>query len=244
MPFQDIFKRYEIKYFLNERQLAKLKERMQNFMRGDEYGRSVICNIYYDTPDYLLIRRSLDRPVYKEKLRVRSYGVSRADDTVFVELKKKYEGIVYKRRISMAENVSRSFMNGYVAGFTPHGKLDEQIAGEIQYALSYYKDIAPTIYISYEREAFFCKDDMDLRITFDGNALYRTYDLDLKKGVYGNPLFPAGMCLMEIKTASALPMWLTEFLTEERLYKTSFSKYGNAYTETYKEQKTGGIMYA
>lgn len=238
MDYQDIFKRYEFKYLLTEEQVIKLKKLMEKYMRGDEYGKTTICNIYYDTPDYLLVRRSLEKPVYKEKLRVRSYGTASENGTVFAELKKKYRGVVYKRRIALTEAVAGEFMKGGADG------VQSQIASEIRYALALYKNIAPRVFISYRREAFFAKDDRDLRITLDNSILYRTYDLDLKKGAYGLPVLPGGMYLAEVKTGSALPLWLVDFFAEEHIYKTSFSKYGNAYTDIYNNNKTGGVLYA
>lgn len=236
MRNQNIFHRYELKYLISMEQQERLKAEMSKYMVGDEYGKSTICNIYYDTPDYLLIRRSLERPVYKEKLRVRSYGIAKANGAVFVELKKKYRGVVYKRRIEMTEFQSVEFLQKRIAC------VDSQIAKEINYALDFYKTLQPTVHLSYKREAFFGKTD-DFRITFDTEILFRTYDLSLQKGIYGTPILPDGKCLLELKTADSLPLWLTAFLTKEGIYKTSFSKYGTAYTTILNTQK-GGILYA
>lgn len=238
MPYQDIFKRYEIKYLITGEQFGKLKEVMTRYVEADKYGRSTICNIYYDTPDWLLIRRSLEKPVYKEKLRVRSYGVAKDGSTVFVELKKKYKDVVYKRRVSMTENQSVKFLQ------ERSRCVYSQIAKEIDYALDYYKTLVPAVHLSYKREAFFGKEDNNFRMTFDSEILYRTYDLSLKKGVYGLPVLTDGRYLMEIKTATAIPLWLADFLTREKIMKTSFSKYGNAYIDIYKKTKKGEIFYA
>ena len=216
--------------------MERLKLEMRQYMVGDEHGKSTICNIYYDTPDYLLIRRSLDKPVYKEKLRVRSYGVAKADTPVFVELKKKYDDVVYKRRIELPEFQAVDFLQKRIAS------LDSQIAKEINYALDFYKTLQPTVHLSYKREAYFGKTE-DLRITFDSEILFRTYDLSLQKGIYGTPILPEGVYLMELKTGSALPLWLTAFLAREKISKTSFSKYGTAYTTIFNDKK-GGLLYA
>ena len=96
-----IFERYEKKYLLDENQYTELQKVLKGRFQIDNYGKTTINNIYYDTPESLLIRRSIEKPVYKEKLRVRSYGKADSETQVFIELKKKYKGIVYKRRTSM-----------------------------------------------------------------------------------------------------------------------------------------------
>ncbi|MBQ4100908.1 MAG: polyphosphate polymerase domain-containing protein, partial [Oscillospiraceae bacterium] len=176
------------------------------------------------TPEYLLIRRSIEHPVYKEKLRVRSYGKVEDDTTVFVELKKKYDGVVYKRRIDMPYKSVREYLC--------EGKLNipkTQITNEIDYVLSFYGNINPSMYISYERAAYYSKTDSDFRITFDKNILWRDYDLTLKSEVYGKPLLSDDEMVLEVKTSLAMPLWLTQFLSKNKIYKASFSKYGNAY---------------
>ncbi len=95
---QNVFRRYENKYLLNDRQLEALKNSLSKYMAQDAHGSYTICNIYFDTDDFLLARRSLEKPKYKEKLRLRSYGVPKGSDQVFAEIKKKYDGVVYKRR--------------------------------------------------------------------------------------------------------------------------------------------------
>ena len=103
MAFQTVFKRYELKYMLTLEQKQKVLAAMAPYMKLDNYGRTTIRNIYYDTDTYLLVRRSIEKPAYKEKLRIRSYSQAEPDSTVFVELKKKYKHVVYKRRISLPE---------------------------------------------------------------------------------------------------------------------------------------------
>jgi hypothetical protein len=237
MTYQDIFKRYELKFLITDEQLKRMQEVMREHVERDRFGRSAICNLYYDTPDFLLIRRSLDKPFYKEKLRVRSYGVASSESTVFAELKKKYDGIVYKRRISMTESQSVEFLQGRLPP-------QSQISREIAYMFEYYKMLAPAVHLSYKREAFYGKEDKNLRITFDSEILYRTYDLSLQKGIYGSPILSDGTYLMEIKTATAIPLWLTAFLSREKIMKTSFSKYGKAYISIYHKLKKGEQLYA
>ena len=224
MAVQTVFKRYELKYMLTLEQKAKILAAMEPFMKLDKYGRTTIRNIYYDTDTYLLIRRSIEKPAYKEKLRIRSYSRADRDSTVFVELKKKYKSIVYKRRISLPEEEAMEWISG-----NRHCHKHTQIANEIDYFLDYYKTLHPAVFLSYEREAFYARDGSDFRVTFDDNILCRQEDLSLESEVYGTPILPDGKVLMEIKCSGGIPMWLTRVLSREKIYKTSFSKYGTAY---------------
>lgn len=236
---QNTFMRYEIKYLVTAEQRRELMRLMERYMEPDEFGRSTICNIYYDTPDMRLARRSIGKPVYKEKLRVRCYGTASAEDKVFVELKKKYDEVVFKRRVSMCEEQAEK----YLAGNCGCPK-ENQIVSEIDYFVSEYEGLSPAAYIAYEREAFFSKDDPNLRITFDDNIVWRADELSLTKGIYGSSLLKPGQSLMEIKVSSAMPLWLTHKLSELKVYKTSFSKYGNAYKAMTGIPTEGGICCA
>lgn len=226
-----IFKRHEAKYMITLEQLELLKEEFEKHMIADEHGVNTICSLYYDTPSFQLIRRSIEKPVYKEKLRIRSYGVPADDSTVFVELKKKYKKVVYKRRVSLREKDAMHYLaTGEIAEHT-------QITNEIDYFKKYYEGLAPAMVLSYKREAYYAKDDHDFRVTFDREVLWRDYDLMLSKGIYGRPLLNANTVLMEVKTAEAIPLWMVKLLSENRIYKTSFSKYGTAYQTILEEKK-------
>lgn len=224
MAFQTVFKRYELKYMISFEQKEKIIAAMKPYMKLDKYGRTAIRNIYYDTDTYLLIRRSIEKPVYKEKLRIRSYTQASEDSTVFVELKRKYQSVVYKRRISLPEEEAMEWIAG-----ERHCLKHTQISAEVDYFLNYYKTLHPTVFLSYEREAFYSNDGSDFRVTFDDTILSRQEDLSLKSEVYGTSLLPEGMVLMEIKCSGGIPLWMTRVLSEEYIYKTSFSKYGTAY---------------
>ena len=223
MAVQTVFKRYELKFLLTAEQKMRLLPEIKQHMQLDKYGRTLIKNLYFDTDTYRLIRRSLEKPDYKEKLRIRSYGETTPDATVFVELKKKYDGVVYKRRIPMQERAAMAWLCG------EENTPDSQIAREIRYFAGFYETLHPTVYLSYEREAYYCKDGSDIRLTFDDNILCRQEELSLCGGNYGTPLLAGGQVLMEIKSPGGIPLWLTSLLSREKLYKTSFSKYGAAY---------------
>lgn len=228
----DIFKRYELKYVLSMEQYRLIKTELGKYMSGDKYGESDICNLYCDTPDFLLARRSIERPVYKEKLRIRSYGIAKKDADVFVEIKKKYNSVVYKRRIATDEKTAFNLLS-------QNTEADSQIGREIAYFTKIYSGIQPKMFISYRREAFYENDDNDFRVTFDKSILWRTRDLSFNSGIYGSPVLPEDNVLMEIKTTTAIPLWLVEILSKNKIYKTSFSKYGTAYTLMMKEKKQG-----
>lgn len=227
MAEQMIFKRYEIKYMLTKEQQAVIKDAMQEHMIADVHGRNTTCSLYFDTPDYLLIRRSLEHPFYKEKLRLRSYGVATPETTVFVELKKKYDSVVYKRRIGMTESEAEQFLLQHKPA------ADSQICREIAYCLENYPNLAPAVMLSYEREAFYGKDDHEFRMTFDDTILWRDHHLSVKDGIFGEPVLPEDKVLLEIKTGTSIPIWLVRVLSENHIYKTSFSKYGTAYRTIY-----------
>ena len=224
MGIQTVFMRYELKYSLSPQQKQRVLEAMEDFMEPDRYGRTTIRNLYFDTDNYRLIRRSLDKPAYKEKLRLRSYGPAGPDSAVFVELKKKYEEVVYKRRVSLPQRQAMDWLLGQ-----EKCPLDTQIAREVNYFLNFYQTLRPAVFLSYERQAFFAKDGSDFRVTFDENILCRQESVSLEAPVYGTPILPEGKCLMEIKCSGGIPLWMTQVLSREKIFKSSFSKYGTAY---------------
>lgn len=231
MADQMIFKRHEMKYIITTEQLELLKQAFSEHMIADEHGKSTICSLYFDTPSFQLIRRSIEKPIYKEKLRLRSYGVANENTKVFVELKKKYKKVVYKRRITLLEPKAMQYL------LTGEIEKHSQITDEIDYFKSIYPGIAPAMLLSYEREAYYHKDDHDFRVTFDSNVLWRDYDLSLSKGIYGNAILQPNQILMEIKTKDAIPLWMVDILSKEHIYKQSFSKYGTAYLTRLRQQK-------
>lgn len=229
MEVQTTFKRYEIKYLITNTQKEVLLKKMYRYMKLDHYGRTMIQNIYFDTDNFRLIRNSIEKPVYKEKLRIRNYSTQN-ENLVFVELKKKYKSVVYKRRLAMAKkDVFDSFENDTLL------PVHSQIGDEIEYFRNYYHTLRPAVYLSYEREAYYAIDDTDLRITMDENILFREENLNFEDK-YGKNLLEDQYTLLEVKTSLALPLWFTHTLDELGIYKTSFSKYGKAYALIQKEK--------
>lgn len=236
MAYQMTFKRYELKYLLSKQEKEKILQGIAAYMKLDQYGRCTIRNIYFDTDNFRLIRRSLEKPVYKEKLRIRSYQPVGPEDLVFVELKKKYKSVVYKRRLVLSEGEVMNSFNEETA--LP---VQSQIGDEIEYFRKYYQHLHPSVFLSYEREAYYMKDGSDFRVTFDENILYRREDFSLGSMIYGSPLLDKDQTLMEIKTSGGIPLWMSELLTKEHIYKTSFSKYGLAYKNIMTDKIQTGI---
>ena len=240
-----VFNRHEIKYILNEAQYQEVMDGIRDRMIPDPHGESTVCNIYYDTPDDRLVRKSIEGPVYKEKIRLRSYGTPKEDSIVFLELKKKYQGIVYKRRIELSEQAA----NDYMQGTMPLPQLLEnitegsspQIAKEIDSFKNFYGSLQPSVYLSYDRLAFFSQEDESLRITFDQNIRYRKDRLKLTEDQDGQQLIDPQCHLLEIKTASALPVWLAELLSKAQVRPSGFSKYGRVY-QTIQSRKAGNAI--
>lgn len=231
-----IFKRHEIKYLVTAEQRSMLEKAFEEHMIPDAHGESTICNVYYDTPDFRLIRKSLEKPVYKEKLRIRSYGRAAEDGKIFMELKKKYDGIVYKRRVS----VTQSEAVRYLAGEAENPDKT-QIGKEIDYFTKFYGGLVPAMYLCYDRTAYFCEEDAGLRITFDKNILWRTERVRLTSHPSGRQLLAPGQSLMEIKTGEAMPLWLVRLLNSAGIRPVSFSKYGNAYKTLLSESRANNM---
>jgi SPX domain protein involved in polyphosphate accumulation len=229
----EVFNRHESKFLIDKNICENIKEKFLKYMELDEYNKShefyTISNIYYDTEDNHLIRTSLSKPQYKEKLRIRAYGVLEGNDKVYLEVKKKVYGMVNKRRTTLKLQEAYEFVN---TGNKPElkGYMNRQVINEIEYILKNY-DLEPKLYLAYDRLAMFGKENRDLRITFDTNIRTRRYDLGLEMGDYGKKLLNNNQWLMEIKAEKSIPLWLSKLLSEYKIYNTSFSKYGREYEE-------------
>lgn len=227
------FQRMEIKFMLDMHQYEQLMEIIPRYMEPDKYcvdGKEYgIYNIYYDTPDDYLIRESLSKPYYKEKIRLRSYYSPAApEDRAFLEIKKKIGGIVTKRRVTMTLNEAQAYMQQHAKPVNLTKYLQKQIFSELDVFLDHFH-VVPKQYISYQRSAFFGKDDPDFRLTLDRQITERRYDLSLERPSYGAQIIAPNQRLMEVKIAGAMPLWLSRTLAELEIYKISFSKYGRAY---------------
>ena len=235
MP-QLTFERVEKKYLLTPAQLDALAPLLHRYMQIDQYGRHTICNVYYDTPDYRLIRTSLQKPVYKEKLRLRSYNVPGPEDPVFVELKKKYKGVVYKRRVALPAAQAEAWL----AGAAP-APDQGQISREIDWFLK-TNPVSPRVLIACDRRAYVAKEDPELRITFDSSIRWRETELSLTAGDRGQELLADGQVLMEIKLPEAAPLWLAHVLSRLEIFPRGFSKYGQCYQKELAEKYFDGVM--
>ena len=220
-----VMKRYELKYLLDSAQTDFLVKSLEGHMKLDQYGRTSIASLYYDTPNYRLIRTSVEKPEFKEKIRLRSYGLATETSPVYLELKRKAYGIVYKRRVQSTIPLVKKFFAG--SGDICAGG---QINREITYFRDYYGTLVPACLIIYDREAFF-EPGGDLRLTIDHNPRYRTDHLTLTHSMDGTLLRPPGNTILEIKVQEAMPLWLTHILDEGQIYKNSFSKYGEAFRQ-------------
>jgi len=234
----EVFNRYESKYLMDHAAYEKIYAALLEYMEKDEYNKNefyCISNLYFDTPHDSLIRQSLAKPKYKEKLRLRAYGVPNEDAKVYLEIKKKVFGLVNKRRTALKLNEAYEFVRtGQPPEFQPY--MNAQVLDEIEYFLRLY-DLEPKVYLSYDRKALFDKTSRDLRITFDTNIRCRRYDVQLERGDYGEQLMQPGQWLMEVKAEKTVPAWLSKMLSEHGLYRTSFSKYGNEYKKLLKTRQ-------
>ncbi len=239
------FQRVERKYWISPAQRAALLARLQPYIRPDVHPRYTIGSLYLDTADFRLIRASLDKPVYKEKLRLRSYGVPGPQAAVFLELKKKYKGVVYKRRLALPLDAANAYL---WRGTMPEtdGFIDGQILREIDWTMCRLRP-RPRVYIAYDRTAFVGRADPAFRLTFDTAIRWRDAPLDLAAGDGGTPLLPDDRVLMEVKCSGAMPLWLCHALDDLKIYPAAFSKYGTCYTAHLRggeHYTTGGIRYA
>ena len=222
---QQVFRRVEKKYLLDKEQYLKLMEQMITYISPDQYGKHTIRNIYFDTDDYSLIRTSIEKPQYKEKIRLRSYGRPKENEKVFVELKKKCDGVVYKRRVTLPLNEARKYL---YYGIYP--QKDSQILKEIDYAVKRYQ-VKPAVYLAYDRIAFAGREDPQLRVTFDLNIRARSGQLELEKDGYDRLLLEPGQLVMEVKTPGAIPVWMCRLFSNLGIFPVSYSKYGTYYKQ-------------
>lgn len=216
--------RVEYKYILTREQLKYLQENLVGYMKVDKYGLTTICSLYFDTPDYRLIRTSIEKPKFKEKIRLRSYGLATDESPVYLEIKRKVNGVVYKRRIRTTVKQALNFISN------DNIDSDNQIAKELTFFRNYYANLRPSCIILYDRAAYIDPNGV-VRLTIDGNPRYRFDNLDLTSSLDGTPLLSSGVAILEIKIQGAMPLWLSHILDKGEIRKGSFSKYGEAYKQ-------------
>lgn len=241
----EVFNRFENKYFVRKEKLAAVLDEIEKHMIPDKFNIDrktySICNLYFDTEDDYLIRTSLAKPKYKEKIRLRAYGTPDKDGKAFLEIKKKVNGLVNKRRTEITVQDAYKFIENQGKIVVSEG-MNLQVLKELSYMAQRYK-LLPKVMISYDRMAYFEKGNPDLRISFDTNIRTRRYNLRLEDGGYGAQLTEPGMWLMEIKTAKTMPLWLTKLLSDEEIRRVSFSKYGTEFKH-YINEKNQEVIYA
>jgi SPX domain protein involved in polyphosphate accumulation len=226
----EVFNRKEIKYLITDEDKTALFSIIEKYMNCDAYNKDgktySICNLYLDTESDELIRKSLEKPFFKEKIRLRSYGKVSLTDNVFLESKKKFDGVVNKRRTTFVlQDAYEYFENGNII---ENPKMNKQVMKEINYIMNMY-NLKPRVFISYDRLAFFEKNNSDFRLTLDTNIQTRRDNLRLDYDIYGNQLLQPGQWIMEAKAFKAFPLWFVHFLSERKIFQTSFSKYGTEY---------------
>lgn len=218
-----VMQRVELKYILKREQLSQLYSAMAGRMEEDQFGLTTVASLYYDTPDRRLIRASLEQPAFKEKLRLRSYGRVTETAPVFLELKRKAQGTVYKRRIQTTVPQASRFLRGELAQIE-----DSQIGRELAAFRVHYRTLEPSCLIVYDRTAY-AEPDGTVRLTIDKSPRYCMDSPDLTRSNEGSALLPEGWAILELKVQDAMPLWLSHALSEGGIFKTSFSKYGEAY---------------
>ena len=226
--FINVMKRYELKFKLSKEQLVFFQSEILKHMKVDQYGLTTISSLYFDTPNYSLINKSIEKPKFKEKIRLRAYGPATDTSPVFLEVKRKLDNIVYKRRIRTTEKEVNEFLKG------DYEFEKEQISRELKAFKEEHPNLEPKYLIIVDRTAYY-QEDSDLRITIDTNPKYRTTKLDLHSGFDGIPLLEEGGAILEIKVQYSVPVWLSEILAKGKIYKTSFSKVGAAHILTHKK---------
>lgn len=221
---EESFARVETKFMLTPDQEEAIEAGLcrRGFSRTD-FGSPAVQSLYYDTPDHRMIRDSLERPLYKEKLRLRAYGPPGAQSTSFVEVKKKYDGVVYKRRVALP---LRDAYDGLSRECLPEDA--GQVGREALWLVKHY-GLVPSVVIAYDRHAWFNAREPGVRITFDRNLAFRNHDLDLTSQAENTVFTRPDQRLMEIKTGGTYPLWLTRLLWDTRVKRIHYSKYGYAY---------------
>ena len=227
--YENVFERIEKKYLLTETQYQKLFLNISEYIEKNKYFETTVCNIYFDNDQEELINTSIDKPIYKHKVRLRSYGIPKQNDDVFLEIKSKFKKIGNKRRIKMKLSDFNKYIRKNIFN-------NNQIMREIDYLFKFYK-LKPFYFIAYDRKSYSEKNNENLRITIDTNLRSRSDKLKLEYGDKGKMYFKEKIYIMEIKTLGAMPLWLVKNLSALEIYPVSFSKFGSIYKKDMEEEK-------
>lgn len=251
--YSDVFERKEMKYRITAAQLAELLPVLQEHLVPADFADATVRSLYYDTPGDDLIARSIEGPLYKEKLRLRVYGDG-YDPAMpaFVEIKKKFKGIVYKRRVMLSLAAAEAFLDGMpyeealaaypladkklAAQVRENAAKNKQIANEIAFFMQRYAPLQPSILTACSRCSLVDPDGGDLRITIDTQLCAKHRPTNIGDVDGAGALIGEGDAIMEIKSTFALPLWLTSALSSVGAYKQSFSKCGAAYAQAMRTQ--------
>lgn len=225
---QKVFRRVEKKYLINEKQYQDILSLASSYIVKDRFYKTTICNIYFDNYNNDLIINSLEKPIYKEKIRLRSYGTPSLNDKVFFEIKKKYSGTVFKRREIVTLKEAYDYLDH-------HRYKQSQIMKEIDYCFNRY-NLEPSLYLAYDRYSYREKNNSHFRLTFDYNIRSRISDLKLDSGDEGQKLLNNNQYIMEVKCLNAMPLWFSKILSYLQIYPISFSKYGKIYEQRVLEE--------
>ncbi len=230
MRLKRVFERRETKYLLSQQSYTAIRALLKDKMKIDQYGQTTILSLYFDTDKFYFVNQSLNHIPYKEKFRVRSYGTPSPDQPVFLEMKKKINGVVYKRRLGVPYDSLGSVLKNHVATLDSRQLSDDeiQIKHELQWVMDRY-NLEPKVLISGERLALYNEADPDFRVTFDTNIRFRSSDLSFAHGDYGTMIHPGFAVIMEVKSTGAYPFWFATIISQLHLVKGRFSKYGYVY---------------
>ena len=236
---KEVFNRFEKKYLVPTSKLQRVLDEIEKHMEPDKFNIDrktySISNVYFDTEDDYMIRNSLAKPVYKEKIRLRSYGTPSKDSYAYLEIKKKVNGLVNKRRTKIKVCEAYEFVSSKGRMVVEEG-MNKQVLKELAYIVQNY-ELRPKVMIAYDRLAYFEKGNPDLRLSLDTNLRSRRYDVRLEAGSHGENIIEDDIWVMEVKTSKAMPLWLSELLAKEEIRSTSFSKYGTEFKKYSKEEK-------
>ncbi len=228
-----VFDRIEKKYLITKEQKQRILKVVKKHMEKDNFHKSEVFNIYLDTDNFDLIIQSIEQPIFKEKLRARSY---KGYNKVFFEIKTKLCGkennVGYKRRICVAKSDYQKIVEGRakvadVIKKTAERPRDIQIAKEVDYLIEHF-NLSPKILVFYKRESY--QGENKLRITFDEDLKYRDKSVNFNKSKNDKKYFKNEKnVIMEIKAHGVLPLWLSRELSAEKIFPERFSKVGGIF---------------